>query len=293
MLKMDFDIQTINNYIMNWMLIAGLYFISVTYKIYHYIQTQTTIIYNRYLKPCYFTYRGIQITTNNPHVRPSFEVICKSPKFIQWLNRFSLDKFNLVSINITDVDFFSRVPQPEKLGFLKFTCEVYTKDGDPIDGIVFLRGDSAGIMIIPEDEDGNQYVLLTEQPRIPTGGFKEEIVAGMFDSITGETVLNEVIRKEISEETGLVFDSSDPTYQPLGRFTLSGGGCDENIHLAVWRPKVSSAVMKEMMNTMYGEKDSNEKINIKIYDYSTFCNELGRIGDAKTSLSWYLQGIIA
>lgn len=287
----DIDFLAIHNYIMNWLLISSLYTISVICHVYGYIHIRTSTFYNRYLKPCYFTHRGIQIITTNPRVRPSFEVICKSPKFIKWLNKFPLDQFDLVSIDITDVDWFSKKPNPEKLGFLKFTCEVYSKNGDPVDGIVFLRGDSVGILIIPEDENGKQYVLLTEQPRIPTCGMKEEIVAGMVDATTGQTIINDVLTKEILEETGLILDTNDPTYQQIGCYTLSGGGCDENIYLAVWRPTIDSKMITDMRIRTYGEEGSNEKIRLKIYDFLTFNNELERIGDAKTSLAWHRRTI--
>lgn len=285
----ELDFNSIKNYIINWLLLASVFTISTICQTIIIIKTKTTIFYNQYLKSCYYTYRGIQITTTTPHVRPLFEVIYNSPKFINWLNRFPLDQFYLVSINITDVDFFGKVPSPEKLGFLKFTCEVYTKDGEPVDGIVFLRGDSGAVLIIPEDENGKKYVLLTEQARIPTCGMKEEIIAGMFDATTGKTILNDVLEKEIFEETGLILDTSDPSYQKLGKYTLSGGGCDENIHLAVWRPDIELEKLQNMLTGIYGEENSNEKIRLKLYDYKTFDSELERIGDAKTSLAWHLS----
>lgn len=284
------DFPSVRDYIISHLLVAALYVGCSICRGCMYLQKKSYTFYSEYLKNCCYTYRGIKITTNSPLVRPSFEVICNSPKFIQWLDRFPLDQFNLVSITITDVNFFSKVPSPDKLGFLKFTCEVYTKSGEPVDGIVFLRGDSGGILIIPEDENGRRFVLLTQQPRIPTCGMKEEIVAGMFDDLSGSIMVNEVLKKEILEETGLTLDTSDPTYQKLGQYTLSGGGCDEDIHLAVWRPMVSSQEMKKMKVRIWGHENSNEKIQIKLYNYSTFADELSRIGDAKTSLVWYLAG---
>lgn len=244
--------------------------------------------YEAHLKKCEFSYRGVRITTDRSSVRPSFETICRAPKFLNWLEEFPLDKFDLRSINLTDVDWFGSSSNPEKLGFLKFKCDVYTKLGEPLDGIVFLRGDCGAVLIIVTDENGKEYVLLTEQPRVPTGGYKEEIVAGMFDARSGKAVLNNVLKEEIKQETGLEFDDNI-IYARLGEFTLSGGGCDEKVHLAVWHTQLESEKIKELKEKQFGEQGSNEKIRLKFYSALTFEHELSRIADAKTSLAWHLH----
>jgi len=187
---------------------------------------------------------------------------------------------------LTDVDWFGSSSNPEKLGFLKFKCDVYTKLGEPLDGIVFLRGDCGAVLIVVTDEFGKEYVLLTEQPRVPTGGYKEEIVAGMFDTRSGKTVINHVLKEEIKQETGLELDENSAT--SLGEFTLSGGGSDEKVHLALWRTQLESEKIAEMKMIQFGETDSNEKIRLKFYSTETFEQELPRIADAKTSLAWLL-----
>jgi ADP-sugar diphosphatase len=244
--------------------------------------------YEEHLKKCEFVYRGVRITTDRPSVRPVFETICNAPKFLNWLNAFPLDRFDLRSINLTDVDFFGSSLNPDKLGFLKFKCDVYTKLGEPVDGIVFLRGDCVAVLIVVSDETGTEHVLLTEQPRIPTGGYKEELVAGMLDEKSGSSVFNEVLKKEIKEETSL--DLGDPTnmFTPLGNYTLSGGGCDEQVHVAVWETQLTSEKIAELKTKQFGENGSNEKIRLKFYSKDMFESELLRIADAKTSLAWLL-----
>jgi len=253
-----------------------------------YIKLRVVKFYDAYLKKCEFSYRGVRITTDRPSVRPSFDAICAAPKFLNWLNAFPLDKFDLRSINLTDVDWFGSSSNPEKLGFLKFKCDVYTKLGEPLDGIVFLRGDCGAVLIVITDEFGKDYVMLTEQPRVPTGGYKEEIVAGMFDARSGKTVINNVLKEEIRQETGLELDDNSPLYTHLGEYTLSGGGSDEKVHLAVWRTQLDSEKIAEMKMAQFGEQDSNEKIRLKFYSVETFEQELPRISDAKTSLAWLL-----
>jgi len=253
-----------------------------------FIKTCSNKFYQMYIKKCNHVYRGVKITTDRPHIRPLFETICLAPKFLNWLEAFPLDKFDLRSINFTDVDFFGANNNPAKLGFLKFTCDVYTKSGEPVDGIVFLRGDCGAVLIIAVDENGKEYVLLTEQPRIPTCGYKEEIVAGMFDAQKGNTVVNNVLKKEIKEETGLDLDETSQNYVRLGEYTLSGGGSDEKVHLAIWTTKICSSVISEMKTKQFGEQYSNEKIRLKFYPVENFEKELFRIADAKTSLAWHL-----
>lgn len=252
------------------------------------VKLRGVAFYQAHLKKCEFVYRGVRVTTDRPSVRPSFETICRAPKFLNWLETFPLDKFDLRSINLTDVDWFGSSSNPEKLGFLKFKCDVYTKLGEPLDGIVFLRGDCAAVLIIVTDEFNKEYVMLTEQPRVPTGGYKEEIVAGMFDARSGKAIINNVLKEEIRQETGMDLDDISATYTPLGEFTLSGGGSDEKVHLAVWRTQLDSDKIAEMKMTQFGEPDSNEKIRIKFYSAETFEQELPRIADAKTSLAWQL-----
>jgi ADP-sugar diphosphatase len=253
-----------------------------------YVKLRGVAFYQAHLKKCEFVYRGVRVTTDRPSVRPSFDTICQAPKFLNWLETFPLDKFDLRSINLTDVDWFGSSSNPEKLGFLKFKCDVFTKLGEPLDGIVFLRGDCAAVLIIVTDEFGKEYVLLTEQPRIPTSGYKEELVAGMFDARNGKAVINNVLKEEIFQETGMDLDDASGTYIPLGEFTLSGGGSDEKVHLAVLYSQLNSDKIAEMKMTQFGETDSNEKIRLKFYSVETFEQELPRIADAKTSLAWHL-----
>jgi ADP-sugar diphosphatase len=275
-------------YIVFYVMIIGCYAWHLLQEFTKVAKKRSIQFYEAHLKKCEFVYRGVRITTDRPSIRPCFETICKAPKFLTWLDNFPLDKFDLRSINLTDVDFFGSSSNPEKLGFLKFKCDVYTKLGEPLDGIVFLRGDCGAVLIVVTDEFGMEYVLLTEQPRVPTCGYKEEIVAGMFDARSGKTVINSVLKDEIKEETGLDLDENSANYIRFGEFTLSGGGSDEKVHLAVWSTQLESDKIAEMKMTQFGEQDSNEKIRLKFYSAETFDQELPRIADAKTLLAWLL-----
>jgi ADP-sugar diphosphatase len=282
------SIKNVSQYIMFYIMLFGCYLCHLLQEFVDYAKKHSRKFYEAHLKKCEFVYRGVRVTTDRPSIRPCFETICAAPKFLAWLDKFPLDKFNLKSINLTDVDFFGSSSNPEKLGFLKFKCDVYTKLGEPLDGIVFLRGDCGAVLIVVTDEYGNENVMLTEQPRIPTGGYKEEIVAGMFDARVGNTAFNAVLKQEIRQETSLELDENSENYSPLGEFTLSGGGSDEKVHLAVWETQLESEKIAAMKLMQFGEEGSNEKIRLKFYPVETFEQELPRIADAKTSLAWLL-----
>ena len=282
------SIKRASQYIMFYVTIFGCYAWYLACEFAMNVKAQSIKFYEAHLKKCEFVYRGVRVTTDRPSIRPCFETICRAPKFLNWLDKFPLDKFDLRTINFTDVDFFGSSSNPEKLGFLKFKCDVFTKMGEPLDGIVFLRGDCGAVLIVVADENGKDSVLLTEQPRIPTGGYKEEIVSGMFDARTGCVAVNDVLKNEIEEETGLVLNVGGDNYTRFGEYTLSGGGCDEKVHLAVFLTQLESEKIEEMKVKQYGEQGTNEKIRLKFYPVETFENELSRIADAKTSLAWLL-----
>ena len=282
------SVKRVSQYIMFYVTLFGCYTWHLMSEFVNEVKCHSLKFYESHLKKCEFVCRGVRVSTDRPSVRPHFETICKAPKFINWVDKFPLDKFDLRSINITDVDFFGKSSNPEMLGFLKFKCDVYTKLGEPLDGIVFLRGDCVASLIIVTDETGAKHVLLTEQPRIPTGGYKEEIVAGMMDGKIGVIAFSEVLKKEIKEETSL--DLGDPSNQfvCLGNFTLSGGGCDEQVSLVLWETQLESEKIENLKLKHFGEEGSNEKIRLKFYSVDVFEHHLSRIADAKTSLAWLL-----
>lgn len=94
-----------------------------------------------------------------------------SPNLLEWAQKLD-QRFSVSSIHIQSLDMFGRKP-----GFLKFRAEV-TLDGDPVPGIVFMRGGSVAILTLLECE-GKEYALLTVQARVPIGSSAyAEIPAG-------------------------------------------------------------------------------------------------------------------
>jgi len=209
-----------------------------------------------------------------------------------WIDAVNLDDIDLQMIEITDANFFGQMnglhTDPNKLGFLKFTATAFNRHtGKPMDGIVFLRGPCATILIIVTDETDKKYVLVGNQARLPVGDYISEFIAGMFDENSGAKV-NAVMKKEIKEETGLELLDNDPNMKSLGKpIILSGGGSDEKAHMLVWNTVINSQKIAEMKEKEFGEHGTNESIRLRFYEYDTFENELENIGDAKTEVAWY------
>lgn len=251
-----------------------------------YAKFRSVKFYEAHLKKCEFVYRGVKITTDRSSVRPSFETICNAPKFLKWLDRFPLDKFDLKSILLTDVEFVGRFPTPNSVGLLKFNCDVYTKLGDPVDGSVVLRGNSGAVLIIVTDEDGKEYVILSQQPRVATGGYKEELITGTYEYINGNILLSDVMKKQLLDDLNIKVDNGGiEKKRLLGGYTLSGEFCDEMVHLAVWTATVNSDYTKTIL---YNQGADNES-QMRAYLTSEFDKELSRIADAKTALAWLLH----
>ena len=153
---------------------------------------------------------SINITSSNPNKGRTSEDLDRlkgDHHFLYWYDRlqqniqgsvFEGETVQTKDIEVSDVDMFG-----PKFGFGKFN--VVTKPFIP--GIVFHRSPSVCCLFIIHSE-GQRYVLLTVQARIPAGYRNfPELVAGMVDDETGGCRL--VAVKEIKEETGIDVVSSD------------------------------------------------------------------------------------
>jgi hypothetical protein len=99
-------------------------------------------------------------------------------------------------------------------------------------GAIFLRGGSVAILLILEEEEGGEeWVVPTVQPRVPASSLEfVELPAGMLDdsSLTGAAA------KEIQEECGIEIPADellDLTQLALGKF-VDGG--EEKLQTAVY-----------------------------------------------------------
>lgn len=237
----------------------------------------------------------LEIIPKFAHLEDQIDALILAPKFINWLKKFDQEQIQVRTVTITDIDWFSATPNPQKLGFVKCSSEAYDYDtGKKImSNISFIRGDSVAILILVKvcnsgTGKNKEYVLLCEQTRLPIGKKMREIPAGMMDA---EGNIISVVLKEVKEETG--FDIKHKSeLQSLGSYFASPGGSDEAIHLFAWTTKITESEFQQKRERMYGLSEENEEIKLSFVDLKDFkTDKIYAIGDAKAeiALSRYLS----
>lgn len=217
--------------------------------------------------------------TSEPGICIDTIIECK--QFKDWLASMNRERFKVRSIHLQSVDMFGT-----KVGFIKFKADVVDQNDKFIPGIVFMRGGSVGILPVFTC-DGEDYAVLTVQPRVPTGRFDfVEIPAGMLD---GSGHFAGVAAKELEEELGLKISSSELTdlSQLAGHsrgFFPSPGGCEETIRLFAFRKAVTKEELTSMNGRCTGLIDEGEQITLKIVPL----DELWKINDGKTIVAYTL-----
>ena len=196
---------------------------------------------------------------------------------------FHFDPYHLRSIGIQAVDFFGG----QRLGFLKFKATVSNDNGEKIPGAVFMRGGSVAMLIIltPTDSkpnDGEEYVILTLQPRIAAGSLSfVELPAGMLDD---SGTFAGAAAKEIEEEPGhsiredeivdmteLAVDALTPreresgTEEHLQKASYpSPGGSDEFIPILMARKQMKREEINGLKGRLTGLREHGEKITLRV-----------------------------
>ena len=267
--------------------------IAATSLLYRYYKNRKYVPWNKWFL---YTEKNaqIEIIPKFADLEDQMDSLVKAPKFIKWLNTFDSEQITLHSVTITDIDWFSATPKPERLGFVKCASEAYDfKTGKKIiSNITFIRGDSVAVLILVNVLSNNkaqekEYILLCEQQRLPIGKKAREIPAGMMDA---EGNIVSVVLKEVKEETGFNIKHAGEL-QSLGSYYASPGGSDEEIHLFAWTTAISAAVFEEKQVKMYGCALENEEIKLSFVELSEFKKKtIYEIGDAKAeiALSRYL-----
>ncbi len=222
------------------------------------------------------THDGREIpVTNEPSImQPQAKALAASGLLTKWVE--GLDpRFYLRGIKLQSIDLFGT-----RVGFVKFEADITsrnadgTSDGTKIPGIVFLRGDSVGILVVlecaREGDDATraaqpleEYAVLVQQPRVPARRFDFlEIAAGMLD---GSGDFKGVAAKELVEELGPDFALSEHDLISLGEpIFLSPGGSDERMHLFAHTRLVTRAEIDALQGRLTGCQHENERISLVV-----------------------------
>lgn len=208
---------------------------------------------------------------------------------------FHADPYVLRSVTVQAYDMFG-----PRVGFLKVTAQVSNAAGDKLPAGAFLRGPSVAmlVMLIPEDavDDAERYVVLTVQPRIPTGSLAfVELPAGMVDD---EGDFQGVAAKEMEQELGLTINAADLTCLselaspvdsgleglPMAMFP-SAGGCDEYITMYSYEKRVPRDTLASWTGKLTGLRESGEKITLKLVRIQDLWREGARDAKCLSALS--------
>lgn len=174
------------------------------------------------------------------------EVVLNSRIYTEWLAA-SEKKFKVTKVHFASVDFLRKGRQPL---FIKLEATAFLPDGRPVHGIVLVRGNAVGILIVLRCE-GKPYLLLVRQPRFAISEQGSlEIPAGILDW-TGD--YRKVALSELEEEAQIKADDSelidlmDFWYKGSSDgFAASCGLLDERIRLYAIERDVTPEELKAM-----------------------------------------------
>ena len=178
--------------------------------------------------------------------------ILNSSLFTHWLKKIEAN-FIVKAIHFSSVDF--RFHSKEPL-FLKLKAEAFLPDGKPVHGIVLLRGNAVGVLVVLYCE-GKPYLLLVRQPRFPIAEHSSlEIPAGILDwSLDSQKIalaeLKEEAELDVSSEELIDLTAFYYSKNEEG-FAASCGLLDEKIRIFA----VERNVSKEELSRLDGKEQS-------------------------------------
>lgn len=208
--------------------------------------------------------------------------------------------YRLTKVEVQSVDKFE-TKAGTKIGFVKLKADVISDKprAPPLPGIVFLRGGSVAMLMIlkPTDSMDEKWVVMTEQPRIPSGSLAfREIPAGMLEkgkSFAGNAA-NEILEetgfelpeRELIDLTELALQQAEAQETLQQAMYSSPGGSDEYIPIFLWEKELDRQEIEDLRGKLTGVRKQGEMITLRVVRYE----ELWRGGarDAKTLAAWAL-----
>jgi len=205
----------------------------------------------------------VLVTAESNVSEHQLDLAITSVPFRNWISKLEAqsEHFTLHNAIVQSVDLFG-----SRIGFVKLKSEVTDKDGDPVPGIVFLRGGSVAVLVVLQcAETGKQHCLQVRLNSVPAVlPMNMTLPAGMLDG-SGDFV--GAMAREMEEETGIKCESTDlvdMTAMAYGdKFEgmyPSVGGSDEFIRLFLYKRIMPADQIKELNGKLAGKKKEMEKI---------------------------------
>lgn len=210
---------------------------------------------------------GIEYTFASDIPESDYQVILDCGFFKDWLLKARKD-FAVTAVHFDSVDYFRKEHRPL---FIKIVATATLPDGRPVHGVVLLRGNAVGVLVVLRCE-GKKYLLLVRQPRLAiTEVASLEIPAGILDW-SGD--YRKVALSELEEEAQIKADDSELI--DLTEFWWKGstdgfaGSCgllDERIRLYAIERDVSRRELEAMDGKAQTYVDENEWIRTVVLPY--------------------------
>uniref|UniRef100_A0A6C0HNC3 Uncharacterized protein n=1 Tax=viral metagenome TaxID=1070528 RepID=A0A6C0HNC3_9ZZZZ len=203
-------------------------------------------------------------------------------KFAQWIKNFKHKIRDLRKIEVRDVFWFG--PNP---GFITINVDAYNSATDKSEpaGYVLIRGGAVAVLV-RVSVDGELFVLLARQLRIPAGDFLIEAIAGMMDNDKNPIG---VALKELREESGI--ELTKELLIPVGKVVPSGGGCDERLDCYVTPPIImDEARFAQILAQTHGVE--GESIQIVAYPINTRAELLALIEHGDSKINTCVLGLL-
>lgn len=211
--------------------------------------------------------------------------IIESKLFQDWFVKADRE-FQIRKIHFSSVDFRRDGVEPL---FIKLSAEAFQKDHRPVNGIVLLRGNAVGVLVVLWCEN-KPYLLLVEQPRFPIASVNSlEIPAGILDHSSD---FREIALRELKEEAQI--DAKDTELIDLSGFWYGGdvkgfaascGLLDEFIRLYAIERFVTSEELKSYHLKKQIYEEENEWIKTLVVPYEEAAK---RFVDGKSLIALFL-----
>ncbi|MBO7500001.1 MAG: NUDIX domain-containing protein [Fibrobacterales bacterium] len=212
--------------------------------------------------------------------------LLETPMVVRWLRKMERE-FRLSRVEFVSVDWMRR--EPHRALFAKLRADARDLSGRPTNGIVLLRGDAVGILVVLRVEgEAEPRLLLTRQARVPAAEPSlAEIPAGMMD---GSESPREVAVREMKEETGLDVSEEElvdllPAH-PDG-YLSSVGLMDERLYLFAYEKTVTADELRKICSGEFGLAEENEHIVLEAVPASRGAE----LQDGKSLTAWALWNL--